>query len=324
VKRLVFETEHEQLRETARQYIEREVAPHAEKWERERIVDRSAYQAAAKYGLTRFNMPEKYGGGGSDDFRFNAVVVEELAKYGSATPALSLQNDIVGRYLKSLATDEQQQRWIPGYVVGETIGAIAMSEPGAGSDLAGIRTSAVRDGDGQGRAFCSGGDMTGADTDGAAVAANEVVQAIVGLPKPVVAGVRAAAAGFGCPLALACDLVVAARSAYFQLAFTNVGLMPDGGTSAIVVAAIGRPRAARMAILAERITASTAFEWGLISHVVDDDGYDAELTSILAAIANGPTTSYQWVKRALTAATLSPLSAVQAIEADGQLDIPGS
>jgi alkylation response protein AidB-like acyl-CoA dehydrogenase len=146
MKRLVFEPEHEQLRETTRQYIEREVAPNAEKWERERIVDRSAYVAAGKYGLIGFNMPEKYGGGGSDDFRFSAVIVEELAKFGSATPSLSLQNDIVGPYLKSLATEEQQERWLPGYITGEIIGAIAMSEPGAGSDLAGIRTSALRDG----------------------------------------------------------------------------------------------------------------------------------------------------------------------------------
>ncbi len=147
MRRLVFETEHEQLRETTRQYLEREVAPHAEAWERERLIDRSAYVAAAKYGLIGFNMPEKYGGGGADDFRFNAVIVEELARFGSAAPSLSLQNDIVGPYLKSLATDEQQSRWLPGYVGGEIIGAVAMSEPSAGSDLAGIRTTAVRDGD---------------------------------------------------------------------------------------------------------------------------------------------------------------------------------
>jgi len=147
MKRLVFEPEHEQLRETTRQYIEREVAPNAQRWEAERLIDRSAYVAAGKYGLIGFNMPEKYGGGGSDDFRFNAVILEELAKFGSTTPALGLQNDIVGPYLKSLATDEQQARWLPGFITGETIGAIAMSEPGTGSDLASIRTSAVRAGD---------------------------------------------------------------------------------------------------------------------------------------------------------------------------------
>jgi long-chain-acyl-CoA dehydrogenase len=147
MKRLVFEPEHEQLRETTRQYIEREVAPNVEKWERQRIIDRSAYVAAGKYGLIGFNMPEKFGGGGSDDFRFNAVIVEELAAFGSATPALSLQNDIVGPYLKSLATEEQQERWLPGYTTGEIIGAIAMTEPSAGSDLAGLRASAARDGE---------------------------------------------------------------------------------------------------------------------------------------------------------------------------------
>jgi len=147
MRRLVFEAEHEQLRETARQFIEREVAPHAEKWERERIVDRSAYVAAAKYGLIGFNMPEEYGGGGSDDFRFNAVINEEFAKWGNVVPALSLQNDVVGAYFRTLANDEQKKRWLPGIISGETIVAIAMTEPGAGSDLAGIRTSAVRDGD---------------------------------------------------------------------------------------------------------------------------------------------------------------------------------
>jgi alkylation response protein AidB-like acyl-CoA dehydrogenase len=147
MRRLVFEAEHEQLRQTARQFLEREVAPHAERWERERIVDRSAYVAAAKYGLIGFNMPEEYGGGGSDDFRFNAVINEEFAKWGNVVPALSLQNDVVGPYFSTLANDEQKKRWLPGIISGETIVAIAMTEPGAGSDLAGIRTSAVRDGD---------------------------------------------------------------------------------------------------------------------------------------------------------------------------------
>ena len=147
MKRLIFEPEHEQLRQTTRQYIEHVVAPGAEKWERERLVDRAAYLEAGKYGLIGFNLPEQYGGGGADDFRFNAVIVEELAKFGSASPALSLQNDIVAPYLKSLANAEQQARWLPGYITGEIIGAIAMSEPGAGSDLAGVRTTATRDGD---------------------------------------------------------------------------------------------------------------------------------------------------------------------------------
>jgi alkylation response protein AidB-like acyl-CoA dehydrogenase len=147
MKRLIFEAEHDQLRETARQFLEKECAPYAEKWESDRIVDRHAYVAAGKYGLIGFNLPERFGGGGVDDFRFNAVIVEEFARYGAASPGLSLQNDIVGPYFANLANEEQQARWLPGYITGELIGAVAMTEPGAGSDLAGIKTSAVRDGD---------------------------------------------------------------------------------------------------------------------------------------------------------------------------------
>lgn len=147
MKRLIFEPAHDQLRATAQEFIKRDVEPYAAQWEQDRLVDRSAYVAAGKYGLIGFNMPEKYGGGGSDDFRFNAVINEEVAKFGSAAPALTLQNDTVGPYFKSLANDEQNERWMPGIITGETILAVAMSEPGTGSDLAGIRTSAVRDGD---------------------------------------------------------------------------------------------------------------------------------------------------------------------------------
>ena len=177
---------------------------------------------------------------------------------------------------------------------------------------------------GAGQAFCSGGDLTGEDTHGAATAANDVVQAIIALPKPVVAGVRGAAAGFGCPLALACDLVVAARSAVFQLAFTRVGLMPDGGSSVLVPGTIGRARATRMAMLGEKIPATTAFEWGMISHLVDDDEYQSELDAVVRALAAGPTLSYGWIKRALAAATLPALERVQAIEAEGQQALIGT
>nr|WP_225952721.1 enoyl-CoA hydratase-related protein [Mycobacterium sp. OAS707] len=171
---------------------------------------------------------------------------------------------------------------------------------------------------GAGRAFCSGGDLTGENTEGAVLAANDVVRAITGLAKPVVSAVHGPAVGFGCSLALACDLVVAARSAFFQLAFSKVGLMPDGGASALLPAAIGRPRAARMALTAEKVSATVAFEWGMISHLVDDDAYEAELEKVVQALAVGPTQSYRWAKRALAAATLSELDPVQAIEADGQ------
>ena len=172
---------------------------------------------------------------------------------------------------------------------------------------------------GAGRAFCSGGDLTGGDTEGAAHAANRVVQTIIALPKPVVAGVHGAAVGFGCPLALACDLVVAAPSAYFQLAFSRVGLMPDGGASALLPGLIGRARTARMAITAEKVYAATAFEWGMISHLTGDDDYDGVLGAVLGSVAQGPTVSFGWTKRALAAATLGDLDSVQTIEAEGQL-----
>jgi enoyl-CoA hydratase len=172
---------------------------------------------------------------------------------------------------------------------------------------------------GAGRAFCSGGDLTGGDTAGAADAANRAILAITALPKPVVAGVHGAAVGFGCPLALACDLVVAGPSAYFQLAFSQVGLMPDGGASALLPGLIGRARSSRMTMTAERVSAATAAEWGMISHVASDDDYEAALERVLLSVASGPTVSLGWTKRALAAATLGELESVQAIEAEGQL-----
>nr|MDT0525636.1 acyl-CoA dehydrogenase family protein [Streptomyces sp. DSM 41633] len=95
MKRLVLEAEHEAFRDTVRQFIERELVPNAEKWETDRIVDRKAYTAAGEYGLIGFNMPEEFGGGGVYDYRFNAVIDEEIARYGGTAPALSLQNDVV-------------------------------------------------------------------------------------------------------------------------------------------------------------------------------------------------------------------------------------
>jgi enoyl-CoA hydratase len=171
---------------------------------------------------------------------------------------------------------------------------------------------------GAGRAFCSGGDLSGRDTGEAALRAAEVVRAITTMPKPVVAGVHGPAVGVGCPLALACDLVVASRSAYFQLAFAKVGLMLDGGASVLLPQAIGRARAARMAMTAEKVSAATAFDWGMISHVVDDDAYGTELASLTETLANGPTQAYRWIKHALAAATVGDLEAVQAIECEGQ------
>jgi alkylation response protein AidB-like acyl-CoA dehydrogenase len=146
MRRTVYDPEHEQFREVVREFIAREVAPHGQAWEQAGIVDREVYRAAGKHGVIGFNIPEEFGGGGVADFRFNAVLSEELAKAGPGAPAFTLHNDVVAPYLITLATPEQQQRWLPGFAAGDLIGAIAMTEPGAGSDLAGVRTHAALDG----------------------------------------------------------------------------------------------------------------------------------------------------------------------------------
>jgi alkylation response protein AidB-like acyl-CoA dehydrogenase len=143
----IYAEEHEEFRATVRQFIEREVMPYHEEWEQAGVVDRSVWLAAGKQGLLGISVDERFGGGGVDDFRFNAVLVEEMARAGAHGAAFSLHNDIVGPYLNSLATEEQKQRWLPGYCSGELITAIAMTEPGAGSDLQGIRATAKKDGD---------------------------------------------------------------------------------------------------------------------------------------------------------------------------------
>jgi alkylation response protein AidB-like acyl-CoA dehydrogenase len=145
--RTVFTAEHDEFRLLVKEFLAREVAPHHEEWEAAGQVDPSVYKTAATAGVMGFNVPEEYGGLGIDDFRYNAIVAEELAYSGLSGPALTLHNDIVGPYLLRLADEEQKQRWLTPMATGEKSFAIAMSEPGAGSDLAGIRTTARRDGD---------------------------------------------------------------------------------------------------------------------------------------------------------------------------------
>ena len=146
---LEYTSEHQQFRELVGDFVQQTVVPAHEHWEKAGCWDRSLFSEAGKLGLLGFSVPEEFGGPGVDDFRYNAIVVEELQRAGAAAEAVafSLQNDIVLPYLTDLTTPEQKQRWLPGVVTGETVIAIAMTEPGAGSDLAGIRTAAVRDGD---------------------------------------------------------------------------------------------------------------------------------------------------------------------------------
>ncbi|WP_017933391.1 acyl-CoA dehydrogenase family protein [Nocardioides sp. Iso805N] len=143
----IYEPEHEDFRATARAFLDKEVAPHHEQWEKDGIVPREVWAKAGEAGLLCFDVPEEYGGPGIDDFRFNAVLTEEITRIGASGLGFSLHNDIVVPYLNTLGTDEQKRRWLPGCVSGETITAIAMTEPGAGSDLQGVRTTAVDKGD---------------------------------------------------------------------------------------------------------------------------------------------------------------------------------
>ncbi|AWI32045.1 acyl-CoA dehydrogenase family protein [Streptomyces tirandamycinicus] len=147
MKRQIFDAEHEAFRETVRSFIGKEVLPHYEQWEKDGIVSRDVWLAAGRQGLLGPAVPEEYGGGGNSDFRYSAVLAEEFTRAGAPGLAIGLHNDVIGPYLTSLATEEQKRRWLPGFCSGEIITAIAMTEPGAGSDLQGIRTTAEDCGD---------------------------------------------------------------------------------------------------------------------------------------------------------------------------------
>ena len=146
--RAVYGPEHEQFRDAVRRFAEAEIAPHFQKWEAEGIVDRNYWRQGGSAGLLCPQIPEAYGGIGGD-FRFNAIVIEELWYAGFAGPAadFSVHSDVCAGYILSCGNEEQKQRWLPGMISGELICAIAMTEPGTGSDLQGIRTRAIRDGD---------------------------------------------------------------------------------------------------------------------------------------------------------------------------------
>ncbi|MGM7671678.1 acyl-CoA dehydrogenase family protein [Microbacterium sp. A93] len=147
--RHLYDEEHEEFRKIVRDFVERNVRPHIERWDAEGVVDRGLFTAAADAGILGFAIDEAHGGGGTDDFRFNAIMGEELAgnPVSSGMAGIALSNDITIPYFTDLTNDEQKQRWLPGIARGELITAIAMTEPGTGSDLSGIRTTAVRDGD---------------------------------------------------------------------------------------------------------------------------------------------------------------------------------
>lgn len=149
MQRTLYEADHEAYRESVRAFLEREVAPYKDKWDEDRWIDRTVFKKAAAAGLYGLEIGEEYGGSGVHDYRYRMVVCEEVARINALSfgVTVSLQDDLVLHYLLDLTNDEQKRRWLPGYAAGDIIGALAMTEPGAGSDLRGIRTSAVRDGD---------------------------------------------------------------------------------------------------------------------------------------------------------------------------------
>ena len=144
----LYETEHDEFRDMVRAWAEKNVAPFHAQWEKDGIVPREVWRSGGAQGLLGMDQDERFGGGGVRDFRYNAVIDEEMTRIGASGVGFGLHNDVVSPYLRDLATDAQKERWLPGFCSGELITAIAMTEPAAGSDLQGIRTTARRDGDG--------------------------------------------------------------------------------------------------------------------------------------------------------------------------------
>lgn len=186
---------------------------------------------------------------------------------------------------------------------------------------------------GAGRGFCSGAGISAEDQatqaaspdiDAVLTGANRAVRSIVASPKPVVAVVHGPAAGVGVSLALASDVVLASERAFFLLAFTKIALMPDGGATALVAAAIGRIRAMRMALLAERIPAADALDYGLVSAIYPPDELEAGVAAVIDTLKSGPAVALRKTKQAINAATLTELDAAIGRETEGQMVLLGS
>jgi alkylation response protein AidB-like acyl-CoA dehydrogenase len=149
LRRTLFTDEHELFRESFRTFVEKEIVPNADAWEAAGVVDRAMFRRAGESGFLGIEVPEELGGGGVADFRFNAIINEEIQRAGmtGSGMCITLHNDVCLPYFLEATNDEQKRRWLPGVCSGQLMTAIAMTEPGTGSDLAGIRTTAVRDGD---------------------------------------------------------------------------------------------------------------------------------------------------------------------------------
>ncbi len=148
MQRDIYDEDHEDFRASVRQWLERSVIPNTDKYIAEKALPREFWLEAGANGFLGLSIPEEYGGAGAGDFRFNAILEEELAKIGAAYPTcVGIHVDITAPYIVELGTPEQKERWLPGVASGEILLAIGMTEPGGGSDLAALKTTAVRDGD---------------------------------------------------------------------------------------------------------------------------------------------------------------------------------
>src|SRR3954462_5327755 len=148
MERTIYEADHESFRQSVKEFLDREVQPHLEDWIEQKLIPREFWLEAGKQGFLGLEIPEEYGGSEAGDYRFNAVLTEELAKVNMALPScVGIHADIVAPYLVHLTTNEQKKRWLPPFCSGEILTAIGMTEPSGGSDLANLRTTAVRDGD---------------------------------------------------------------------------------------------------------------------------------------------------------------------------------
>jgi 2-(1,2-epoxy-1,2-dihydrophenyl)acetyl-CoA isomerase len=196
-----------------------------------------------------------------------------------------------------------------------------------------VRAVVIR---GAGRGFSSGADLK--DVSGGQTTPDghpdvyktltelyhPIMQTIREIPKPVVGAVKGPAVGIGCSLALCCDLIVAAQSAYFLLAFVNIGLAPDGGSSLFVPTRVGMARATELAMLGERLPAAQALEWGMVNRVVPDERLDEEVDALAARLAGGPTRSYAAAKRQLNNWLYSRMAEQLELEAQLQQEMAGS
>ncbi len=149
LRRTIYNDEHDMFRESVRTFLQKEVVPHADEWEAAGIVDIGMFKAAGDAGFLGMEVDEEYGGGGVDDFRFNCIINEEVQAAGvmASGMCMTLHNDICLPYFNEVTNDEQKKRWLPDICSGDAMTAIAMTEPGTGSDLAGVRTTAIKDGD---------------------------------------------------------------------------------------------------------------------------------------------------------------------------------